>query len=155
MATSEIAKTRLKIKAIADGTTGLTAARNVLGLHDLAEPDTFLDTLVSDGPFLSIRPARMTGRDQTTGSNKFEVDCYMYFGFANNSEYDWTAIEDVLFTSTTGLLARLGTTSNWRPGDATDASIPQNIDFSGDPECKTTNSPILAWYKWTFHFVGC
>lgn len=153
MAVSEVALTRLKLKAIADAVPGLTAARNVLGTHDLSVTDTFLATIVTDGPFLSIRPARMTDRDMTTGSMKYEVDCMLYFGFANDAEYDWTAIEDVLFTGATGLLAALGTVTNWRASSSVVASLPQSIDLS-EPE-KKIDKPIVAWYKLTLRFVGC
>lgn len=143
--TSCYARARLAIKAIADETAGLTAARNKLGLDDLAISNTFLKSLVSDGPYLLVCPAKIGPLDMTTKLTTYEVKAKLYFGIAGDTDYDFTAIEDLIYAFKTGIL----TQSNWAG-----VTIPQGVEIE-EPELKTDVKPILGLYIFTFKFMGC
>lgn len=147
MATSTEAKARERLKAIADGVSGLSAARNVLGVDDFgASTELFLD-MVSGGPYLKVLPAKREETDIQAGTKKFSIVAHLYFGFANDADYDFTAIEDIFFP----LVNALALASNW-----TSASVVSPTDVSTDgPELKTNHKPIIGMYTITLNFMGC
>lgn len=151
MSVSKVALTRENIKAIADTVTGLSASRNVLGLDDIGATTDFFATIVSTGPYLQIRPAKIGKIDETSFMKGFSVECRLYFGFANDADYTYTAIEDLLYTTGTGLIDSLMTVTNWTGASL---STPQSISDIAEPEILTDKKPIVAMYTLTLEFDG-
>lgn len=144
MATSAEAKTRLRIKAIADTVSGLSAARNKLGLNDLSADTEFLNTLVSAGPYLIIMPAEPVAYDSTTLLSHFKVELVLWIGAANNADNDYTAIEDLFATLRTAIMNRANYTTVCPPQDMTDISR----------EVRTDLTPNAITYKMEIAFIG-
>ena len=146
---SKVALTRENIKAIADAVSGLTAARNVLGVDDIGATTEFFNTIVSSGPYLQIRPAKVSNVDVTSFMKSFSIECRLYFGYTNDADYTYTAIEDVLYTVTTGLIDALLTTANW-----TTLAVPQSIDGIDEPEILSNKKPAVGMYTIVLNFEG-
>jgi hypothetical protein len=101
---------------------------------------------VSGGPCLCVRPAR-TSFKMTTLTRTFVVVCELWFGFAANASYDFTAIEDVLYSS---LLPALTTESNY-----SDVGPPMDVQEIEEPEIDKSQDPIVGKYQITLSFKGC
>lgn len=147
MPTSCYAKARTALKAIADATSGFSAARNKLGLDDLVITDTFLKSLVADGPYLLICPAKIGPLEVPIGDSMYEVKAKLYFGIAGDTDYDFTAIEDLIYAlKTNALIADAWVTAG--------GTIPQRFEID-EPNVQTDVKPIIGVYIFTFHFTGC
>lgn len=101
---------------------------------------------VSAGPCLTVRPAR-TSFNMTTQTRNFIVVCELWFGFAANASYDFTAIEDVLFSS---VLPALTTEGNY-----SDCAPPVEVQDIDEPEIDKNQDPIVGKYVITLTFKGC
>ena len=91
-------RTRLKDLAGTGSVTGggftLTAARTVLGYDDLALNNTFLASLVTDGPYLSIRRAILSGYSPAeVAVGRYIVPCDLWIGFARETDNTLVNIE--------------------------------------------------------------
>lgn len=101
---------------------------------------------VTAGPCLFIRPAR-TQFSMTTKTRNFVFDSELWFGFAANTDYTFTAIEDVLFDS---VLPALVLETNY-----SDVGPPMEIQEVEEPELDLSQDPIVGKYRLTMNFKGC
>lgn len=146
--------TREKLKAILTGIAGggftLNGSRIFLGVRDLDDNDQFYNNIISDGPALIIKPAvwgdRLISMTSLNQPFEFNVDLWLYFGYVNNLDYDYTTIEDLV----SEILKTLATTSNYNsPGVA----MPERgISISLDEEIN--ENPRVGLYLITLMFTG-
>jgi hypothetical protein len=144
MAHSREAATRLRIQAIAQDVPGLNAQRIVLGLVDLADEDGFFRDLGTSDPFLVIHPAEQTAFSAGSRLSSFDVECLLYFGFPADQDYDFTAVEDIVFA----LRDALADDANW-----TDAPYPTGGLKISKPELAKLK-PVVGLYRLTLSFLG-
>ena len=144
MANSREAATRLRIKAIGDNVAGLSAGRIVLGLVDLADEDGFFRDLGATDPYLVIHPAEQTAFSAGSRLSSFDVECLLYFGFPADQDFDFTAIEDIVFA----LRDALADDANW-----TDAPYPTGGIKISKPELARLK-PVVGLYRITLSFLG-
>lgn len=130
--------------------SGQTAqrVRVYLGIDDLAANNSILSSLTS-GPYLSIGPALPSDFDSTTCYSRFDVDCELWFGAANDADYTFTDIEDFIFANSTGLRAKWLTISNYTSGEGVPPA--RQITFS-KPEMRTDLKPMIGVYRMTLRF---
>ena len=80
--------------AVAGGGFTLAAARCVLGHDALALNNTMRASMVSDGPYLSIRRARLEGFDPSeAASGRYVVPCDLWIGIARETDNTFINIE--------------------------------------------------------------
>lgn len=97
-ATSHAFRTRLQALAgtgsVAGGGFTLTAARCVLGYDDLALNNTFLASLVTDGPYMSIRRAILVGYNPAEpAAGRYVVPVDVWIGAARETDNTLVNIE--------------------------------------------------------------
>jgi hypothetical protein len=148
MSTSPFALSRQQIKSIAQ--TVWTAksyptANVVLGLLDIPETTELLAGLTT-APYLQILPA--DAEEFHTGNAPimdYYIDCELWFGFTNNADYDYTAIEDVRSTLAANLAdyTKYGTTPP-----------PLHVAPGTRPSIRSDLSPIAGLYLLTVYFKG-
>ena len=97
-ATSHAFRTQLQALAGTGSITGggftLTSARCVLGYDDLALNNTFLASLVTDGPYLSIRRAILSGYNPAESAlGRYIVPCDIWIGAARETDNTLVNIE--------------------------------------------------------------
>lgn len=137
--------TRLRLKTIADNVTSLDATRNVLGAVDIDADTDFLATMITEGPYLVIKPASMTEFTLNPVRNQFEIECELLFGFPADEDYTYVAIENIVFALRNA----------WALSDNyTDVSMPVTMTLSA-PETRFDLSPVIGSYKFLMGFVGC
>lgn len=126
--------------------TILTAAQVIQGTKDFAATDEFLQNIVSTGAWAIIKPAEQVGMDKASRNNKFEITVLLYFGFANNANYDYAAIMDTVFSSVRTALKN--------PSLHTDCATPHDIRVKF-PNIDTTLDPVVGEYEITLTYMGC
>jgi len=124
--------------------TTISYPKTAANVASTAAPGT-----VTAGPCLFIRPAR-TAFNMTNKNKNFRVDSELWFGFAANADYTFTAIEDVLFDPTTGVLTALVNEDNY-----SDCAPPMEVQEVEEPELDTSQDPIVGKYRLTMSFKGC
>jgi hypothetical protein len=142
--TSREAATRLRIQAIAGEVNGLSAGRIALGLVDLADEEGFFRDLGVTDPYLVIHPAEQTSFSAASRLNGFDVECLLYFGFPADQDFDFTAIEDIVFALRDALCAD----EHW-----TDAPYPTGGIKISKPELAKLK-PVVGLYRLTLSFLG-
>lgn len=152
-AISKPGKIREQIKVIVAATTGFTDARAILGIDDLGASVEFKKNIVTDGPYVLIRPAVLAMDEvSVSGSVSYDFQFDVYFGFAGDADYDFTAIEDLLFTAATGLIPKLRTNATWT---AASLPVPSGITQLGPPQIQTTHKPAIGRYSFSMSVLTC
>lgn len=99
MATGLIGKTRLRLKALAEGVGGggltLNAARVKLGYDRTAESADFFAELAAAGPYLIIGTGTLDFPTQPA-FGPVRVPALLYIGFDRDADDDFTAVDDLL-----------------------------------------------------------
>lgn len=134
---------RSRLKTIAATVAGLTASRIVRGEDDISTSSEFFRTIVSDGMYLLIGPASQAGFDASNRFNQVDISVSLFFGFANDADYDFEAVETVLF----GLRSKYANGANF-----IDCTAPSSISISL-PEIDRTLKPIVGRYNMQLTFL--
>jgi hypothetical protein len=99
MPASQIAHTRLRLRALAQGVSGgglsLDPARVYLGYAPQLESAAFFATLLESGPALALGQATLE-YDPQTAYGPATLKALLYAGFARNLSQDFTALDDLL-----------------------------------------------------------
>jgi hypothetical protein len=97
MATSNAAKTMLRIRQIIMDATGMPSTRVRVGMASMGDNKEFLALMVDQGPFIVIEPARQTGTEYHQNIKNFEIKLNLYYGYNADAgdDFDYTAIIDL------------------------------------------------------------
>ena len=144
-ASTPVTKARERIKSILDGVTGLTAARTKVGNVNLAADNTFLTTLVSSGPYVTVGRAKFKdGSISSPSFYAFDVDVNFWFGWADDADETFVAIEDVFVGALGALMAK----ASWTGSDY--GMFPTGYDL--DESIEDAGKPRKLHYVITMHF---
>jgi len=133
---------RAALKTAANGLTSgsftLSESRVVLGYDDVAPSADFIGTIVSAGPYLSIRGGQLVGVGEQVRVPTYRITAMLYFGFARETDNDLTGIE--------GLLDVLR--AAW--------AKPPIVDMSwSEPIINRKQSPVFGYYRIDLTAQGC
>lgn len=143
--TTPVTKSRERIKSILDGVSGFDATRIKLGNVNLASDNTFLGTLVSAGPYVTVGRARLSGGTITSPSlYGFEVEVHFWFGFADDANDDFITLEDTFLGAITALMTK----ANWTGSDY--GMTP--VEYDVDEELEDRGKPRKLHYTVTLQF---
>jgi hypothetical protein len=128
---------------ITSGSLTLSLARTVLGYDQLANTNTFLSTLASDGPFMLIGGGSLIGQvgDNLSGGNgsRYRVRAELWIGITRSSDNTLRDIETFVKAIT----------------DAWYTYVPvENITFD-EPVISTERNPAIVKYTITAEVTGC
>lgn len=113
MAASNWTLTRQRAKTILGTVDGLTANRIVIGLKDWKPSDEFLRDLPTAGPFVLIRPTQQGDYNLSMKQCESTVDVVLYYGYPDDADQDFTAVEDLVAL----MMAKLFDPALWTTGN--------------------------------------
>lgn len=144
-ASTPVTKARERIKSILDAVSGFTAARVKLGNVNLAADNTFLTTLITSGPYVTVGRAKFKdGTISSAAFYAFDVEVNFWFGFADDADETFVALEDVFVGALSALMAK----SSWTGTDY--GMFPTGYDL--DDITEDSGKPRKLHYAITMHF---
>jgi hypothetical protein len=150
MATSPQALSRLQLQTMATAVftaLSLDTSRIKLGLANIADNVELLGTLVSAGPYLMIRPATTARISSTEKIMPYVVECQLYYGAAQNSDFDFTAVEDLVYGPT-------GLVTKFLDFTAYGTTAPAIHVSAAGPDVRSDLNPMAISYSIEVQFLG-
>lgn len=95
--TSRAAIVRSQIKTILSGVSPLSANSIKLGIIDEKPNDEFFQDLADNGYFVKIGPAVQTHYSQAENYSEFKIEIVLYFPIPVKADFDFLAVEDLVF----------------------------------------------------------
>jgi hypothetical protein len=150
MATSPQALTRQQLKTIAQSAftaQSLDSNRIALGLVDFSPSTTFLQSLVSAGPYLVILPSECGEFNTTDKIMPYWIECVLWIGLTNWTSQDFTGAEDIL-NGTNGLITK------WKDTSLYGSTCPAIHISPTGPLVRSDVSPMAVCYSTKLLFHG-
>lgn len=124
---SVLSLTRERVRTILATVTGLTTAGQiVLGTKDFAANVEFLNTIVTNGPFVVIgKPAR--DRGQSGGIFEWTIPIKYFAGYADDADNDYKSIDDTLELAMIALNNMASYTDCYKPFQGIETSEPEEL----------------------------
>ncbi len=141
--------TRNRLKTIIGAVSGITAARVTLGVKDLSQADDFFNNLITNGPWIQIKPAKRGSQDWE-GHYEYNVTIRVYQAYAKGADNDNTAIEN-----TNALIcAAIGDKANYSPTVASVGNQPIEVSCEQVQEDTENEVDIPLKYELTARFLA-